>query len=268
MTYQSDEISVHDGQPVELYRLVLRDTSTSWFFTSAAYNIDYDSNEYVATPGLSREQLDETDDILKSDLKIKLPSDHEFSNLFILYIPDGTIDVTIFRGHGTNFIQYWDGVLKSVSPIESDNMASIICGPHTDALHAPFMLRAYNRLCDVPLYGNACGIVGELFRVSCLLNTVSDTVLTSTGFSEFDDDHFKGGYVFANGFKRKIKSHTTNTIVLISAVPGLIAGVVISAYPGCDKTRATCIAKFNNLPEYRGCDWIPNDEPFTQGILK
>jgi len=268
MTYQSDEISVHDAQPVELYDINLRDSATYWRYTSARNDIEYSGNTYVATAGLHRDEIDEIDDVLKTELKIIFPSNHAFSNLFMLNIPDGTLDIVIYRGHGTNFVQYWDGVIKTVNPIDGADSASVVCGPHTDALQAPFMLRTFSRLCEVPLYGSACGVTEASYKSTCSLDTVSGTTLTSTDFSAEADDYFKGGYVEGNGYKRKIKTHTTNTIVLVSAIPGLTTEMSVDVYPGCDHTRATCISKFNNLPNYRGCDWIPDEEPFTQGVYK
>jgi len=267
MTFQSDEISVASGQPVELYRFRLQDTSTYWRYTSAAYDIVYGGDTYTATPGISRSTFEETDDTLKTELKITLPSNHVFSNLFILYVPNGIIEVTIFRGHGSNFVQYWDGLIKVVYTIESDENASIICGPHTDSVQSPFIIRKYVRQCDVPLYGSACGLNPENFKVEVTPTYVSEATIISLTFSGYSDGYFQGGYVIANNFRRKIKSHVTSTIVLVKAIPGLTNLIPINVYPGCDHAKATCISRFNNLPEYRGCDYIPDGEPFTQYIL-
>ena len=267
MTFQSDELSVASGQPVELFRFRLRDTTTYWRYTSAGYDIVYDGETYTATPGISRSKFEENDDVLKTELRVTLPSNHTFSNLFMFYIPDGIIDITVFRGHGTNFVQYWDGIVRTVYAIESSEVASVICGPHTDAVQAPFIIRTYERLCDVPLYGTACGLDPETFKVTVTPSYVSGLTIVSNDLAAYGSDYFTGGYIIADGFKRKIKSHTTSTLVLVSVAPGLEALTSISVYPGCDHLRATCISKFDNLFEYRGCDWIPDDEPFSSEVL-
>ncbi|MDG4870579.1 phage BR0599 family protein, partial [Guyparkeria sp. 1SP6A2] len=43
---------------------------------------------------------------------------------------------------------------------------------------------------------------------------------------------------------------------------GLEVGQEIEVYPGCDRTAATCNAKFNNLLNYGGFDFIPPKGPF------
>jgi uncharacterized phage protein (TIGR02218 family) len=38
------------------------------------------------------------------------------------------------------------------------------------------------------------------------------------------------------------------------------AGDAFTAYPGCDKTQATCTTKFANLGAFRGFPFIPQPE--------
>jgi hypothetical protein len=37
-------------------------------------------------------------------------------------------------------------------------------------------------------------------------------------------------------------------------------GADFLAYPGCDRLQATCSGKFANLPNFRGCPFIPVPE--------
>jgi len=268
MTFASDELSVKSGQPVELYKFVLRGTSTEWYFTSAAYNITYSSDVYVATPGLSRNQFEETDDFLKTTLEVLMPAKHDFTNLFLFFVPNGIIDFTLFRGHGANFVQYWKGVVKSVNPLQPNGMAKVTMGPPTDALGSPFLVRTYQRVCDVPLYSTPCGLTAANFSLTVVLTAVSGTSLTSVAFNSQADGYWTGGYVTVNQMKRKVKSHVDTVITLTSQLPGVGSGSSVTVFAGCDHLKATCISKFNNLPNYRGADWIPDNEPFTQGIFK
>jgi hypothetical protein len=48
----------------------------------------------------------------------------------------------------------------------------------------------------------------------------------------------------------------------VSPTPPLsMLGVTARAYGGCDRSRATCISKFNNLPNFGGCPDIPIENP-------
>lgn len=73
--------------------------------------------------------------------------------------------------------------------------------------------------------------------------------------------------------KRTVKSYDPAsgfTFVLpLPVAPS--AGDTISMFAGCDKTLATCRAKFNNAGRFRGYPWVPNPEtaaPPVPGFTK
>ena len=72
----------------------------------------------------------------------------------------------------------------------------------------------------------------------------------------------------ADGSLGYITGHTGTQITIQRMPYSLItqfedegAGTAISLYPGCDHTRETCKAKFDNLLNYGGFDWIPAKNP-------
>ena len=271
MTFASDETGALTGQPVELYKFNVRDSTTEmWYYTSAAYNIDYSGDTYVATPGLRRDQIAEISDALKEELKIYMPTSHAFPQQWMYDLPSGIMDVTIYRGHGANFVQYWRGVLKTANPLEADNEAILVCGPLTDAVRAYFRSRIFQRRCDVPLYSDECTVDKSSYVITGILTSVSGTTVVSSLFQNYVDDYFTGGYLVSGGKKRRIKDHvqSTGTITLMTVLPGLAAGSAFSAYPGCDHEFETCRDTFSNSINNRGCKYIPDQEPVTQDILK
>jgi len=67
----------------------------------------------------------------------------------------------------------------------------------------------------------------------------------------------------ASGARSAVKTYLNAagavTLALpLSAVP--VAGNTFSIVPGCDKTQATCLAKFANLVHFRGFPFIPKPE--------
>jgi uncharacterized phage protein (TIGR02218 family) len=46
----------------------------------------------------------------------------------------------------------------------------------------------------------------------------------------------------------------------------LTVGMNLTLYPGCDKTLATCKAKFNNVINFQGEPWIPGGDAGTRGV--
>ncbi len=63
------------------------------------------------------------------------------------------------------------------------------------------------------------------------------------------------------GFRRMVKSFDGTTMFLIAPFPFTLAvGDGFTAFPGCDKSIATCQNKFNNLVNHGGEDLIPKPE--------
>lgn len=63
------------------------------------------------------------------------------------------------------------------------------------------------------------------------------------------------------GLRRSIRTATDTHVRLINPLPfAPIAGFTATLYPGCDKTLATCEAKFNNRARFRGFPFIPNPD--------
>ena len=267
MTYDASEISVQDGQPVELYKWLLREGGQGWYYTSAGYEINYGGNVYAPLEGLYRDDLDDADDPLKTECVVRLPSASDMAQEYMYAIPDDVTDFTLYRAHGANVVSYWTGVLKTVNPLENGEEATFMHGLHSDILGATFLLRRWTRVCDVPVFSGPCGLIKATWKATGSLDTVVNKTLTTSSISGYDDTHFTGGWIRANGRRMKIKRHTYETLLLVAPIPGLTAGMTFEAWPGCNKLRSTCKIKFNNLDNYPGCDFIPDNEPFTQRVL-
>jgi hypothetical protein len=64
-----------------------------------------------------------------------------------------------------------------------------------------------------------------------------------------------------SGFRRTVKAFDGTTMQLIAPFPfALATGDAFTAYPGCDKSLATCTNKFANAVNFGGEDLIPNPE--------
>ena len=60
-----------------------------------------------------------------------------------------------------------------------------------------------------------------------------------------------------------ILAHSGNSVTLSALLSGLAVGVAFEAFAGCDRTLATCQAKFGNAINFGGFPWIPAKNPFT-----
>jgi len=136
--------------------------------------------------------------------------------------------------------------------------------------------RTYQRLCDADLGDARCGVDIDApeFKGSGTVDAVSDDrLLTVSGLGAFDSNWFRFGkltWTSGNNAGRiaEIKAHargSTVTLTLWQRAPSAVsAGDGFTVTAGCDKTLATCKAKFDNVASFRGFPHMPgNDRAFA-----
>ncbi|MDD2318271.1 MAG: phage BR0599 family protein, partial [Desulfobacterales bacterium] len=92
------------------------------------------------------------------------------------------------------------------------------------------------------------------------------TTLVMSATSGYDDGWFSGGIIANLNDTRFILSHVANTLTISRPLASLTAGTAVALYPGCDRTLATCVSKFNNVVNALSFPWFPKNNPFTVSI--
>lgn len=136
-----------------------------------------------------------------------------------------------------------------------------------ELLNIPMPYRTYQPSCDWQLYGPGCGLSASSFVVAGTLSAGSGQLLLNTNLTK-PDQYFDQGYIVftsgANsGVKRAIRQYknASGQILLFVSLPNTVAnGDGFNAYPGCDKTQATCTNKFFNLANFPGAPYVPIPE--------
>ncbi|MGH7635237.1 MAG: phage BR0599 family protein, partial [Gemmatimonadaceae bacterium] len=93
--------------------------------------------------------------------------------------------------------------------------------------------------------------------------------LTVTAAAAQADGYFTAGYADAGGITLAIIAHVGSTITLVRRFPESSVGVgtAIALVAGCDRTSATCTAKFANLVHFLGFPRMPKDDPFQTPMV-
>lgn len=118
--------------------------------------------------------------------------------------------------------------------------------------------------CANTLYDGVCTLVQASFTdAGTVGGTPTASSFTLAGISEADDYFAQGKIEFTsganNGQVRTVKSYKSGVVTLaypLYAIPSV--GDSLNAIAGCDKTRSTCLNKFNNLAHFRGFPYVPN----------
>lgn len=143
--------------------------------------------------------------------------------------------------------------------------------------------RVYSYNCDVDLGSARCGINLEspTFKGSgTILAAPSRREVSASGLDSYAPGWFAGGYVTftsgANeGLSGEVKAHglagspPVASLDLWLAMPFAIeAGDTFEIRAGCDKSFATCKAKFGNAANYRGFPHMPGNDYVTSYPLQ
>jgi uncharacterized phage protein (TIGR02218 family) len=126
------------------------------------------------------------------------------------------------------------------------------------------IVRTYGTGCDADLGDARCGINIDSFMQNGTVTSVTSRRQFSAsigGSPAAEIGHFDGGRVTWSsgqntGFSMEVKSDATGSpaeILLYLPMPlDIEVGDTFELRPGCDKSKATCIAKFANLVNFRG----------------
>ena len=120
--------------------------------------------------------------------------------------------------------------------------------------------------CIHTLYDADCGIDRDdpAIATETTVHSGSTTTALASGLALVEARWFDQGYVqflsgALTGVRRTIKSCSGDGVFqLLLPLPSIpVVGNVFKAYPGCDKTQATCTNKFHNVRNFLGFPYVP-----------
>jgi uncharacterized phage protein (TIGR02218 family) len=268
VTYDDREKSAFSGAPVEGYRFIM---NGEWLYTSAdrvvSIAVDGNPRDFEPLPGLSRSSRSMSKEDMAGSVTVKLPRDNEIAQFFLDYGPPEPIDLTIWRGHDGETDSKREFKGRVIAATFEGGHCNLTCAPASRALHRKIPRHPIQVQCFWALYGTGCGVNLNLFKVSATLSSVSGSTIQSATFATKPDGWFTGGFIVCTGSERRyIRSHVGNTLVLQAPISDLVAGNIVDAFAGCDRTEATCETKFANLVNHQGRPRIPERNTFEVGF--
>jgi uncharacterized phage protein (TIGR02218 family) len=263
MTYASRETGVCTGNPIELLKFTL--LGQNWCYTSGDEEIGYNALTYSPAPLLRGvpEQAGKGGD---SALTLIVPADMDVALLYRVYVPARSMGLTIYRKHrdDAEVICFWTGSVRCVT--WKGATAELRCEPTSAGMKRDGLRYQYQATCNHMLYGDDCGKDQLLYKTVVTVDAIDGDAIQSEEFATKADGWFKSGYLMRGNDPRMMVSHIGDTVTLILPFEGLIPGERLDAYAGCDRSKATCIATFNNLVNYGGFPNIPTKNPFNKGL--
>ncbi|MEM6711465.1 MAG: DUF2163 domain-containing protein [Pseudomonadota bacterium] len=129
--------------------------------------------------------------------------------------------------------------------------------------------RVFGARCDAELGDSRCGVALDDAAYSAtgtVLDVPAPHIVELDGLDAYAAGHFTGGTIQVDGHApMRVRSHgydgskTTLTLWRAPEIP-LAMGAAIIVRAGCDKSFATCKAKFANTVNFRGFPHMPGDD--------
>jgi uncharacterized phage protein (TIGR02218 family) len=123
----------------------------------------------------------------------------------------------------------------------------------------------YQPGCVHTLFDSGCRLLKANFAVSGQVLAGSTAALLNTNLGQATGTFDLGTISFSSGANAgraaTVKAQVGGTLSFANPLPAAPAiGDTFTAYPGCDKSQATCTAKFANLANFRGFPYVPMPE--------
>jgi uncharacterized phage protein (TIGR02218 family) len=267
----------HKRKPVELYHIWTgagdQLNINVWYYTSGDVQVIFNNHTYLpATLKRSLVQYDASNEVTKMTLQAAYVEDPALE--FVSINPIEIIWIEAIRLHRDQVPLEADvifvGQIKNVS--FKGTTASAECVGFEHFLSATIPQYRYQLTCNWKLFEPKCTLIKDavdedddpIFRVGPIAVAVDDltgTILTSAAFSGFDDGYFVFGTVEFGDDARTIVDHIGSVITINFKIKTLTDGDLIKAYPGCDGRITTCKNKFDNLLNFLGFPFIPEENP-------
>lgn len=276
MTYSAKETSAYGGNPVYLYR-----------FTRGGLNFDFCSlaeTLIVSTPAgtfvassIDHGKIGVGQPINKDNVQIIFSLSDDFASLLLKRSTQfAPTTVTIWRGHlddtANEFRVVFKGKVRAAGP-RNDTQIVLSCSGLYSSFKLPGLGGSVHHSCRHALYFGGCRLDKSLFEDVGTVTAIDDNVLTITEAALEADEFYTSGTLEFLGSQTYITGHIGSLITVryVSSVMSLFfqSGTtpIVTLARGCDHSVDTCVSKFNNVLNFGGFPYIPDNDPFNDGSI-
>ena len=261
MSYNGDEISIENGNPIELY--VFYYAGTRYLYTSSKYPISAEgllfSPEYIER-GESL-KLGDSGGTIETCI-IKVPRTNPVALLYQGAPPElDKVVIEVFRIHGqatSDYIKIIDGTVSQVRFLDSTVELTITIENVLNR-YIPRGTLSYN--CQNCIYDEKCRLSAENYGFECTISNWDNPLfLHSYNLREKESGYFTDGYVRMGSSVRAIVKHEDDYIQIKYPINDAVKQANFTVYPGCSQVFKLCATRFHNTANFNG---IPYIEPYN-----
>lgn len=277
------ERSAFQGQPVQLYEFIRTSGGVDffWRYNTSDRDITYNSVLYKAVP-ISDDGIRLSSEAASTEFNVTMPIAEDFCDQFRLSgtVPSDTVwlrvrrvhvpDITLLDTNPTileDALVVWQGTVNGITQTD-DLTARVSCSMLAASFQRGGLRYGYQRSCPHVLYAeNTCTLDREDFKITAIVTAIDGSTISADEFTSQPIGWLNGGFIeftLPSGMieRRMILGHTDNMITIQGFPVGMLVADEILAFAGCDRTVATCVAKFDNLVNMGGFPHTPGRNPF------
>lgn len=268
MTYDAREKSIQDGQPVELYKMLL--SGRTYYMTSAEEDVQFGGYSWQATPGLSRSPITLKKIGEVRTLDVTIGRQHQAAAILMSNgIPPRTATLQIKRVHrgDTEARQIWSGPISRVT-LRGTSLNLTIPNAMDTALSTT-LPPVVSGTCRHMLYGPGCEVDRNYPIYMTQGHLVAATVVSQVGdvltisSMPHADGWAKFGEVsrLVDGERRTILKQFGTALTLDVPFAYLAVGDSLAVWHGCAHNVDACHDDFNNAQNFGGEPDAPLSNP-------
>lgn len=266
--FHTDEISIQDAQPVELY--VFTYNNTDYTYTSSGYakSVYLNNNWYVFNP-----EFIERGDTLKTGnsngtSEITTITVSRTNNIALLYQgappEDDLIRVRVYRVHGLNDSDYALILRGVVTQVTFDGSYAELTITIENVLNRLIPRGKLSYYCQNTIYDNKCLLESDDFALTCYLDKSDNGLkLFSSNLRERDDGWAINGFLKMGDSYRAIVNSEADWVQIKYPIRADNWQGSFKVYPGCENSFANCARKFKNTDNFSGVPYVMPYNAFT-----
>lgn len=275
MTLSQFENSRASGQPVELFYFRYgSDPAAFYAFCDIEQEVEHAGITYAPHP-IKRTAIHSQQSLDKSEMTVRVPIESPVSQLFTIYPPSDVVTVTIRRGAvgdpDGEFVVIFTGRVQQSK--RDGREAELSCVPASVSIKRSGLRRHYQLTCPHVLYdqdpGSCKANKAAATLAAVVVSAVSSTTVTlPPGWNgAFNADKFIGGMVEWDGDvtreRRTILRRSGDVLTLEGLISGLIVGQAVDVILGCNHQLEDCETLHNNIRNFGGMPFIPQENPIN-----
>ena len=258
MSYNTDELSINEGNPIEFYKFTYYDMVFS--YTSSQYTQMVDEIAY--SPEFIRRgdtlKLGDSGGTVET-CTITVPRTNSVALLYQGAPPElSSVRVEVFRMHGESAIdkiKIIDGIVSQVRFTNSEAELTITI---ENVLNRYIPRGTLSYSCQNCIYDEKCNLNANDYLHRCYVNEWTNAlILYSSNLREKPSGYFTDGYMKMGNSVRAISKHEDNYIIIKYPINDVEKQGSFDAFPGCSQIFATCARRFGNTDNFNGIPYIP-----------